>query len=462
MGGDIEFYRSVVEEIFNNTREGGRLTGSPGDRWVEEYLRGLMEDLGLEVHVDSYSTRQWIPRRWIIEVRSGEGWVEVPSYFMARTGPGEAEGRLVYVGDAHSRQLPGVEGSIVVASLRLPSLSLSLLEPLAIRVSDPDGSLRESGALGEAKPSVYMTRLEPSECGCPVDPESYEASLKAGASGYVGVLENYPDMGCGEFTYYAPADGAYRSLPGLWVERRAGSKLVELAREGARARLRLEAEVGGVEGRNVYALLPGRGEEVIVIHSHHDSPYGGAVQDASGTAMVALLAKHYTEKYRAGGYPGATLVFLFTEGHFDGGSGQEAFLRAHGDWADKILVDVALEHIGLEYAAPDGKAEPTGRIEPRAIFVSEDREYLVKAFAGAVDNVKPRSLLLLPTNTILGVPSDANRLWRKGVPVASLISGPIYMFSSCDTPEKVAYNSVPELKALLTSAIDSLLAARGA
>ena len=457
--GDLEFYRGVVEDVYRGSVErGGRLPGSPGDRWVEEYLRGRLEELGLEVHVDSYRARGWLARSWSLEVWDGSKWVEVPSYYMARTGPGSVEGRLAFIGSAHS---PSIEGSlerrIAVSTLEFPSLSLGLLVPAAIHVSDPDGSLEASAGLGEAKPSVYMTRLEPSECGCPVDPLSYEASQKAGASGYVGVLLNYPDMGCGEFTYYAPSDGVLRGLPGLWVDAGSAGRLEELARSAARARLSLEAETGEVEGRNVYAILPGRGEGVVVVHSHHDAPYGGAVQDASGVAFVLLLARHYASKAREGWTPRHTMVFLFTEGHFDSGSGQEAFLEAHRDLAGRILVDIAVEHIGMEYAVRDGKAYPTGRPEPRAIFASEDKPYIVEAFKRALEAHRPRSTLLLPTSTILGVPSDANRFWRRGVPVASLISGPIYMFSSCDTPEKVAYSDIPVLLDVYRDAIDYIL-----
>jgi hypothetical protein len=457
--GLLSFYRNVVNEIYEGSVErGGRLVGSEGDRWIEDYLKSTLEGMGLEVHVDGYETKNWIAKSWLLEVYDGSKWVEAPSYFMARTGPGSAEGRLAYIGDAHSPKLPrSLEGFIAVSRLVFPSLSLSLLEPASLQISDPDGSLKASALLGEAKPSIYMTRLEPSECGCPVAPVSYEAALNAGASGFAAILENYPDMGCGEFTYYAPADGEYRRLPGVWVERSWSRRLEELAKASARTRLALEADVVGVEGRNVYALIPGREEGVVVIHSHHDAPYGGAVQDASGVAMVLLLAKIYSGKAREGWTPRHTLMFLFTEGHFDAGSGQLAFLKSHSDIKDKILVDIAIEHIGLEYAVKEGMIYPTGRPEPRALFVSEDKRYIVEGFKRALEAYKPKSTLMLPTNTILGVPSDANKLWRNGIPVASLISGPLYMFSSCDSPEKVDYESIEALASMYQAAIDWIL-----
>jgi len=457
--GLLSFYRSTVEEIYKGTVErGGRLVGSEGDRWVEDYLKSMLEDMGLDVRVDGYETKSWVAKSWLFEVFDGSRWVEVPSYFMARTGPGGAEGRLAYIGDAHTPNTAGsLEASIAVSRLVFPSLSLSLLEPASLLISDPDGSLKASALLGESKPSVYMTRPEPSECGCPVAPISYDAAFKAGASGFAAILENYPDMGCGEFTYYAPADGEFRRLPGVWVERSWSRRIEDLARAGARARLSIEADVVDVEGRNLYAQIPGRGEGVIIVHSHHDAPYGGAVQDASGVAMVLLLAKIYSEKAREGWMPRHTLIFLFTEGHFDAGSGQLAFLKAHPDIKDRILVDIAIEHIGMEYAVREGKIYPTGRPEPRALFVSEDRGYIVEGFKRALDAYKPKSTLMLPTNTILGVPSDANKLWRSGVPVASLISGPVYMFSSCDSPEKVDYESVGVLASMYQAAIDWIL-----
>ncbi len=449
--GLVSSYRSIVEEIYESTRQSGRLLGSPGDRWVEEYLRGRLEDLGLEVHVESYEARGWLPRAWSLEVHDGERWVPVPSYFMARTRPGLVEARLYWAGDLHSEYVgEEARGRVAAGSLVFPSLDLGILLPAALQVSDPAGDLRAGG--GE-KPSVFMTRLHPSECGCPVDPEAYEASARAGAVGFVGVLENYPDMGCGEFSYYAPSDGVFRELPGVWVPREWGRRLGEWARAGRPVRLELDAWQGSVEGRNIYAVLPGRGDEIVVVHSHHDAPFGGAVQDASGVAMVLKLAEYFAG---LGDSPRRTLVFLFTEGHFDAGSGQEAFLDAHPEWADRIVADVAIEHIAREYVVEDGRIVESGRPEPRALFVSEESREIVDSFTRALLAYAPRATLLLPTNTILGVPSDANRFWRRGVPVASLISGPVYMFSSCDTPEKVDYDSVEPLYNMFVAAIRSL------
>ncbi|MET1101448.1 MAG: M28 family peptidase [Pyrodictiaceae archaeon] len=461
MGGIREVSDKIprwVAEIYDiSMRYGGRLPGSSGDREVEEYLKEKLVELGVpDVRKAPYTLKKWIPLRWELEV---EGLGSLTSFYMARTRPGTVEAKLSYIGDAHSTTLSGdVSDRIVVGDLEFPSLDLGLLTPMALHVSDPDGSLKailERGA--PEKPSVYMTTLTPSECGCPVAPEAYEASIEAGAVGFIGILTNYPDMGCGSFTYYAPSDGVFRPLTGLWVDSSTGVKLKEAAKREARARVSLEAEEGETTGYNIYGILPGKSDDIIIVHSHHDAPFGGAVQDASGVAMVIALAEYYASLPES--RRGKTMVFLFTEGHFDAGSGQEAFMNIHEpNMKDKIVADIAIEHIGKEYAVKDGKAYYTGYPEPRAIFVSEDKEYLVNAFKKALLEKPVKRLLLLPTKTILGVPSDANRFWKRGIPVASLISGPIYMFSACDTPDKLA-DDYADILLMFVKAIDGLSSA---
>ncbi len=447
----LDYFYSLVERIYRTSVEhGGRLPGTPGDRAVEELVRGELEQLGLEVKVEPVRVRYWKARNWKLEIETASGWVEVPSFYMARVRPGTVEARLAYIGDAHSTSLPqAVEGSIAVGELEHPSLDLGLLAAAALYISDPDGSLRAAAEKPVEKPATFMTTLHPSECGCPVAPEAYDAAVKRGAAGFVAVLRNYPDMGCGEFTYYAPSDGLIRELTGLWVHRSNAKTLLEAAKQGARARLTLEADVGEATGYNVYAVLPGSTEKTIVVHSHHDSPFGGAVQDASGVAAVLALA-HAFKDYR----PKHTIVFLLTEGHFDAGSGQEAFMESYG--RDRIRVDIAVEHLAKEYAVKDGKIYYTGKPEPRAVFVTETDGIVVEAFRKALKAHQPARTLLLPTSTPLGVPSDANRFWRRGVPVASMISGPVYMFSSCDTPDKVTERS--DLERVLNTFLDAIKA----
>ncbi len=445
-------FKSLVEEIYSNSsRLGGRLIGTEGSEWMRNYLKSKLEEFGLEPETNTYTTKTWIPKYWQAEVYWENKWITLDSYFMARTKPGTVEGELKLVEDAHSHKVSGVENNIVVSKLMFPSLDLTMLEAVALGKSDPLNQIRHKGD----KPSVFMTRLHPSECGCPVDPESYEASMKAGAIGYMAILENYPEMDCGKFSFYAPSDGEFRDLPGLWIHKNHAGELIEMAKAGGKARLTLEADVKEADGVNIYAVIPGKSEETIIVHSHYDAPYGGAVQDASGVSTVLMLAEHYAKKYKEGWTPKRTLVFLFTDGHFDAGSGQYAFVD-HWKNKDSIMVDIAIEHIGKEYIVKDGVAVPTGDPEPRGLFISENKQELVIAFLTAMEVAKPHSLLLLPTQTPLGVPSDANKFWKLGVPVASLISGPLYMFSECDTPDKLYIDDIDNLLGMYTKAIDQL------
>ena len=51
----------------------------------------------------------------------------------------------------------------------------------------------------------------------------------------------------------------------------------------------MDGEVKKVQYRTVVGHLPGRDKETLMVQSHHDSGFTGAVEDASGVAEVLAL-----------------------------------------------------------------------------------------------------------------------------------------------------------------------------
>ena len=190
----------------------------------------------------------------------------------------------------------------------------------------------------------------------------------------------------------------------------------------------------------MYGVLPGRSASTILVHSHHDAPWRSGIEDSGGVGMVLSLARYFVQipqEQRA-----RTLVFAFTGSHMVGARGNVAFIETHrDDIMDNMLFDVAIEHIADDYNPPN---PPTGLVEPRGAFITEN-PVAVSLYARAVARHNAYRTLLFPTGTPLGVPTDAGPFYEAGYSVASLISGPVWLFDDDDTLERVARDQLVPL-----------------
>ena len=439
---------------------GRRIPGSEADLKAERYLRDKLMEFGFEnVSMEPIDVTLWLAKRWELEVRpEGGEAARLPCFYVPYSAPTSGlEGELVYVGEGQVEDFDkvDVEGKVVMVSVRFPPLPVSLLRSIAYFTHDP----RETITPNWVHPATWI-RLNCMGMGLIEGGyDAYEIARERGAIGFIGVLEDYPKLG-DELTYYAPYDGVMRPLPGVWVSKETGAKLKDMLDKGrVRARIVLEAEIRPSVTHNVYGLLPGKTDEVIIVHSHHDGPFQSAVEDASGCSVVLALAKHFAQLARLGERMNRTLLFLFTAGHFYGGAqgiGQRAFIEVHkDDLMKRALIDICVEHVAKECIERDGAWVVTEEVEPRAIFTN-DNPVLVEIVKNAIVRNGVERILVLPTNTPIDVPTDAHLFWKSGIPIYSLISGPVYLFDASDTPDKVAKDQLPLLTKMFADVIEEL------
>jgi len=435
---------------------GPRIPGSEGDHKAEVYLRDKLLEFGFkDVQMEPIDVTLWLAKRWSLEVLlEGEGAKNVPCFYVPYTAPtSELEGELVYVGEGLPEDFEKIDvsGKIVMVSVRFLPLQVSLLAPLAYFVYDP----RETITSDWVHPATWI-RLNCMGMGLIREGyDAYEIAREHGALGFIGVLEDYPKLG-EELTYYAPYDGILRPMPGLWVSRETGDLLKSMLSKGkVRAKMTLEAEIRPAVTHNVYGVLPGKTDEIVIVHSHHDGPFQSAVEDASGCSIVLALAKYFAKCSEVK----RTLLFLFTAGHFYGGAesiGQKAFIEAHkSDFITRTLLDIAIEHVAKECLVKDGVAVMTDNVEPRGLFTTDNPVLIDVAKKAIIKNNVERTLVL-PTTTPINVPTDAHLFWRNGIPIYSLISGPIYLFDATDTPDKVAKDQLEVLTRMFIDMIKEL------
>jgi hypothetical protein len=441
-----------VEEL---AAHDSRLPDTPGAlaavRLIAEEFRGL----GLtEVSVEETQTVRWDARSWGLRVDSVDILCSPvyhsftdgsPAAFS--TGAGGLRAPLVDLGrgtEADFARAP-VAGKIVLCDWEFERLSLN---DEVLYHHDPGGA--HGG-------DTYLNPYSPRE----TFPMNLRRAQEAGAVGFVGVLRDYyRDRHCFANEAYHVYEGNPFRIPGLWVSSSTGASLRQLvdSRDELAVSLLLEGELAPATSRTVVGSLPGAGpkaDEVVIVESHYDSVFAGAVQDATGTAAVLELAG------RLSAVPAAerdrSIRFILFDGHFGDYAAQRRYIERHS-LAD-VAMAVSVEHIGLELVDEDAGPRLTGRPAYRIIWTSPS-EGVVSAVTDAVRRHNLGGVAVMSSDhDPIELGADADLLWQEGIPVVSLLGVPTYMYDEIDTLDKVARDQLePTVAAFfdIVRALDTL------
>lgn len=457
--------QAIFSTVKDLTGIAPRATGSPGGKAAADYVMDRFRNAGLsEVHVEEVTSYDWRPSNFGLHV----GGTAVDAYPVAHsfipadakagvrtTGP---KGRTAPVVDIGTGKIGGrdVRGKIVMFDLSFYLPTAGLL-PLAEYIHDPDNALFDPGTMLSANP--FLTSLS----------STVREAQAAGAVGFVGVLKDYFDSNRYHNEYYRKLT---MTIPGMWVTRADGARMRKLlARHGNRSRIDLTVHRRAVVGRTVFGFLRGNRKDTAMVQSHHDSVGTGAVEDATGTAEVIALAEHYGRAAKQPGYRPRekSLMFVTFDTHFTGYQAHQAFVdryitRRATPW--NIVANTTIEHVG-KYArrAANGKLITTDRAEPKGVFENVNLTSKV-ALARALTRNNVRSSTLLNATpfqlTETGIPTDASFVLNAGVPVVSLIAGPLYMYDDADTLDKVDRSQLVPVARFFVDTINHLDTVPGA
>lgn len=438
---------------------GYRRTGTPEGYAAAAYVKCQFESLGLtDVHYEVATSWKWQATKASVEI-AGQPVDAFPSAFsfvtpdepsVFSTGPGGLQTEVVTVGLGTPAEmaLKDVRGKIVVFDLKfiLPSAGLA---PLTEFLWDPELTIVEPSLL-IANP--YLTTYS----------DALNAAMDAGAAGFIGVLADYFESN----RYY---NEFYRrtsvTIPGFWVSPSEGARIKQLIADNggsAPATMIMQGSREAVEARSVVGFLEGRSKDTIMVQSHHDSVFYGAVEDGSGTASVLAQAQYFASQP-----PGSrekTLMFVTFDSHFTGYQAHRAFVEKYivnQETPYRIVANVTLEHIAKQgLKGDDGELVIAEQPELRAIMNSFGPTLKTVMINAMIEHDLRRTVLLsahaLCATT--GVPTDASFVCLHGVPTASFISGPNYLYDAADTLDKVDRSQlvpVAEAFADIIDAIDS-------
>jgi hypothetical protein len=403
-----------IEEVFGH---GVRRSGYPADRWAEAWLQEQFRTLGMEhVRAEPVEMPYWEPLAASLRVRSASAELEIPCLALP-----------------HCATTRGIDADLVAFDEAAPEAvrdAISLVDAPLLRVPhgyyahvatwryDPDATFADASQVLPFAREVQNVM---------------EASIAAGALGFVGALSGYPGD---SRDYYVPYDAKARAIAGVWVSGSDGARLRELLAGGpVVARLTVEARREQITGYNIVGELPGADDEKVIVGSHHDGPWSSAVEDGSGIALVLAQAAYWSqapERERP-----HRLVFLLNSGHMAGGAGQHAFVETHRDELDRCVLELHLEHAANEFARVDGALRPTGQPEARWWFTSRISrlEAAVRSAIGAED--LQRSFMLKPDAFGPKPTTDGADFFPAGVPIVNFLTAPYYLFDSSDTLDKI-------------------------
>lgn len=404
---------------------GLRATGSPVHERYIDALRNRLEQAGVgHLHFEPVPHRRWLADSWSLRVSSGRepGPIATAAYIPYSGGTERAgvSGPLVALDPAGPPPAPGsLRGKIALFTLPPVTLTYGELGALAYKDYDP-GHLLRAGAAYE-RPWLAITTLI----------SILDALVAAHASACICVLDLPADAAHGA---YYPYDGRIRPVPGVFVDRPTGARLQQLAAGGATATITLRSETREVTTRNLIGLIPGRSDELVLLHSHTDGP--NAIEDNGPNAIVAI--SQYLARLPRHALP-RTVMVLLTTGHFAGGAGVTEFARRHRRTTlRRTAAGLTLEHLGaLEWnPGPHGRSRLTGRAESGTVFAPES-----SALVNAADQALRRanddpSSVLRPYVAAPGSPdghgwpAEGTQLWTIGaLPTANYITGPTYLLN---------------------------------
>lgn len=273
------------------TRFPHRHLGTQHWRAAVQSVKQALQKLGYAVKEDRFPVYAWECQQYALKVQSGNSTASFDCYYEYWSGftPQQGvSGDLVYIGNSLEPNTEEVSGKIVLADM---PFSLSA---------------------GEPNPFVRLNHLGLPEKNGLSALDLYWRCHKRGAKGTIFILSNSL---VDDPRYMWPCmDSIPWPMPSLLVGKKVGEQLKALTTQTPQATLTLTGAAPRADGINLWAELPGKSDSTLLVLTHLDAPFSGAIEDGSGIASVLSQAKAWKAQNPAA--RPYRMVFVFTAGHF--------------------------------------------------------------------------------------------------------------------------------------------------
>lgn len=437
---------SWVQELveLTETFDEFRRLGTKGDAAGRQWLLETIAKLGISnVSEQTYPVTVRHYHEWKLTVDG----TELDCFFMNGAEFTDAQGvagELVYLGDKVDPTLD-LRGKIVVFDLKSgPAMKGTALPHIADYLYDPENLLPDStiGGSGGPAPSNF--------------PTPYYEAARQGAVGFIAVFAKRPsDVN----SFYADPTGMVQTkIPGVFLKGSTGAMLLE---QMAASSIPLQANItliGASEestSGNIIIHVPGQKSDAMLVNTHHDAGWSGAVQDASGVAVVLGLAAFY-DKFPSN-YIQKDMYFVFNGCHYTWNYpyGANKFAEMNPDIMERLVLCFGVEHIGKRFIGVDGKMQDTGEVEPRFLWTPRN-QMLFDAATAAIEKNNLVSTAI-PKAGAIPLYGETQSYFLQGIPCFSIMSMPEYLFFAEDTLDKVAADQLEPVMSTVLDILDTAM-----
>jgi len=186
----------------------------------------------------------------------------------------------------------------------------------------------------------------------------------------------------------------------------------------------------GLKDANVWGTLPGTTDEDIIVMAHHDAYFEGALDNASGMAVMVALAEHFAKIPQA--ERRRTLKFVTTSGHHAGSLGVKWMHDNRATFLAKTALMINCEHVSETQTYPWGPAmRKSTNVDARRWSINGSDKLAAlslnafKMFGVTIyDEMEERCC------------GDGSQVQTDG-PIVQLIESPAWYHSDHDTPDVV-------------------------
>ena len=390
------------------------MTGSP--EW-NNYISFLEEKLLQYGAVDMHRN-SWMFDRWDT-TDDNSGWslvsdehpVRVAHYAAnsGNTGPGGITAQMVFYD--HENPPDSIEGKIVVIPTR-PHPKPPYDEDYLANFTFNDYEWR-------ANDDSYWDLFEyvPPEFSITFDiwwqlgQRLWQIAVDGKAAGHVIVYDMAYERTEGLYTFPVPP---LHESPGVILSREDGAKVIEDAKAGKMATLRLEATIEEAEAYQTISYLPGRDygtpdDEQILLINHTDGP--SITQDNGALGLLAIVKyfSHIPQEHR----PRTLTVFLDSRHYYPGmerAAADVSWLNRHPEAKKPLVGIIQAEHMGeMDYREVDGQLEPAGLAEQSYLWSRNNKVLIEEAIAAARAYDWERVQVVAPERP--GVNGEFQQLW---------------------------------------------------
>jgi hypothetical protein len=168
------------------------------------------------------------------------------------------------------------------------------------------------------------------------------AAERAAKKGAAAILINLAILGT---NYQVQLNGGVEGVPVLSIGYEDATALRTMIESGpVKVKALLVGETKtGLRDANVWGTLPGATDEEILIFAHHDAYFEGAIDNASGMAVMVGLAEYFSKIPQA--QRRRTLKFVTTSGHHAGSAGVAWMHENRQTFFAKTAVAFNVEHV---------------------------------------------------------------------------------------------------------------------